>query len=339
MNKILRLMFIPLLLAMVTSLFSNPKSIVAQSESAYDLINAVNSLRTSRGSEPYQIDSGLMAYAQQHADYMASIQSATHTHSDGSVPWDNGIQENVATGTTGIMTISIVINQIWSDWGHWRVMVDYASGAVGAGITTGSDGMTYYVLNVRPATSDSSTSSTLPVGNTMPVNNELTTATVDWIVPLIKSTPNAEGEIIHEVGNGQSLWDIAIAYDVKIDDIRLLNNMAMDSTIINVGQQLLIMRVTVSPTLPEVEATVPVQEASATPTATVTPSPIAISTIKLEQEVLITPENEGTNTPETKNQIFYALITIAMVGLLFFSFFGFMRVKENLDNEKSTKDD
>lgn len=313
-------------------------AIQAQSETAYDLINVVNALRISRGSEPYQIESGLMAYSQQHADYMASIQTATHTHSDGSVPWDNGIQENVATGTTGIMTISIVVNQIWSDWGHWRVMVDYASGAVGAGITTGSDGMTYYVLNVRPGTSVSSTSPTQSTGNILPVNSGPATATVDWIIPVIKSTPNADGEIIHEVGNGQSLWDIAIAYDVKIDDIRLLNNMAMDSTIINVGQQLLIMRVTVSPTLLEVEATVTVREASTTPTATVTPSPIAISTINLEQEVLITPENEETTTPETRNQIFYALITIGMVGLLFFSYFGFMRVKENLNNEKLNKD-
>ena len=324
---------------MVTSLFSYPKSIVAQSETAYDLINAVNSLRTSRGSEPYQIDSGLMAYAQQHADYMASIQSATHTHSDGSVPWDNGIQENVATGTTGIMTISIVVNQIWSDWGHWRVMVDYASGAVGAGITTGSDGMTYYVLNVRPSTSDSSTSSTLAEGNAVPVNSELPTATVDWIVPINKSTPNADGEIIHEVGNGQSLWDIAIAYDVTIDDIRLLNNMAMDSTIINIGQQLLIMRVTVSPTLPELEATAIVPELLETPTKTITPTPVLIQSRTVVEEVLITPEIEETTTPDSKNQIFYGLITIGLIGLLFFSYFGFMRVKENIKSENPKDDD
>lgn len=339
MKKIIRLIFIPLLLAMVTSLFSYPKSIVAQSETAYDLINAVNSLRTSRGSEPYQIDSGLMAYAQQHADYMASIQSATHTHSDGSVPWDIGIQENVATGTNGIMTISIVVNQIWSDWGHWRVMVDYASGAVGAGITTGSDGMTYYVLNVRPSTSDSSTNSTLTEGNTVPINSELPTATVDWIVPMIKSTPNADGEIIHEVGNGQSLWDIAIAYDVTIDNIRLLNNMAMDSTIINVGQQLLIMRMTVTPTLPEAEETVILPEMLATPTTTKTPTPVVIQSSTAGEEVSITPEIDETTTSETKNQIFYGLISIGLVGLLFFSFFGFMRVKENIKSENPKVDD
>ncbi len=141
--------FLAILLTAAGYFFAPQRTTLAQSESAYDLINTVNTLRASRGLEPYAIDSYLMGYAQQHAEYMASIQTATHTHSDGSVAWTSGIQENVAMGTDGIINTSIVVYQIWSDYIHWHTMVDFTSGGVGAGIAVGEDGMVYFVLNVR----------------------------------------------------------------------------------------------------------------------------------------------------------------------------------------------
>jgi len=78
MRKSTILYTILFLLSFIVSLFLYPGVVHAQTENAYDLIGTVNGLRASMGLEAYQIDSYLMSYAQQHAEYMASIQSASH---------------------------------------------------------------------------------------------------------------------------------------------------------------------------------------------------------------------------------------------------------------------
>lgn len=45
-------------------------------------------------------------------------------------------------------------------------------------------------------------------------------ASNDFIVLIIASTPDENGFVYHEVQHGQLLWVIAIEYGVKIDEIR-----------------------------------------------------------------------------------------------------------------------
>jgi len=321
--------FLVIFLTLVAFLFSSSEKTLGQSESAYDLINTVNTLRASKGLEPYTIDSSLMGYAQQHAEYMASIQSATHTHSDGSVAWTNGIQENVAMGTDGIINSSVVVYQIWSDYIHWHTMVDFTSGGVGAGIALGEDGMVYYVLNVRAQDEVQPVVPTTSSGSVVATSSGTRTATPDLISLMIKSTPAADGSITHVVGYGQSLWSIATAYKIKIDQIRALNGIPQDYSTINTGQELLIKpaftpTVTFSEdeiaTLTKMfEPTTP--PATLTRTATLTPRPSRSPTMKATTPL---PEDKSQND---QNSTGLVVTGISLVGLIVVVVFGFLKTR------------
>jgi LysM repeat protein len=326
-NKVINI-FLAILLTAAGYFFAPQRTTLAQSESAYDLINTVNTLRASRSLEPYAIDSYLMGYAQQHAEYMASIQSATHTHSDGSVSWTSGIQENVAMGTDGIINTSIVVYQIWSDYVHWHVMVDFASGDVGAGIAVGEDGMVYFVLNVRAEDEVQPIEPTSWSGQVIATSSGTRTATPDLISLMIKSTPGVDGSVIHVVGYGQSLWSIATAYKIKIDQIRALNGIPQDYSTINTGQELLIQPAftpTATFSSEEIatltkmfEPTTPPATSTKTTTSTPLPSP--------------TPTFAATSLPVEKsesgeNPTGLVVMGISLVGLVVVVIFGFFKTR------------
>src|SRR6266540_3681062 len=109
----------------------------AQSSTAMEIINHVNGLRASRGLPPYHIDAGIMAYAQEHSEYLASIHHGTHIHQDGKLPQDHGLQENVAGGDIGLITPENAVYEIWQDAGHLRTMIN-SSGWVGVGVARDS---------------------------------------------------------------------------------------------------------------------------------------------------------------------------------------------------------
>ena len=58
------------------------------------------------------------------------------------------------------------------------------------------------------------------------------------IFPVQTVTPRPDGSRVHEVQPGQSLWSIAVAYGVKIQDILRANNLADNQTTIYSGQKL-----------------------------------------------------------------------------------------------------
>lgn len=306
------------LLFLVTVLFSSLLTVSAQSVTAYDLINTVNTLRTSNGLVPYQIDPWLMAYAQEHSDYQAATNTSTHLHSDGLLPQQRGLQENVASGDEEFMTADLVVNVIWADSVHMKTMVGYSTGFIGAGVAS-DNGKLFLTIDVRPG-DDSTTVTTVSPGTTIP------------IVPLETSIPRADGSIVHVVGYGQTLWSIALVYGVTTDDIRRLNNIADDSTAIYVDQVLLIRldsQVTANQSgIPPASITltlmyaIPPFTATPFPTATVTPSTLLASTLT---EVPFVP-----GTVLARNKVLYVgvLLAIYVAVLLAVVKFGFRKYNQ-----------
>jgi LysM repeat protein len=251
----------PLLLAFIL-LVLLPRSAAAAPRSAgpMDVIAAVNALRASYGLPAYAVDGGLMAFSQSHTDYQASIGYPTHQHKDGTYPDAHGVYENIAV-TSGF-NLDFVMNTVWSDEIHMTTMVGIPTGYIGAGVATGSDGDTYYTIDVRKTSGQvglpSRAVATLSAGGAA---NQTLFATQPPIAPLVTATPRANGFLVHTVGYGQTLWDIAVAYGVHIDDLRALNSIPDGSVAIYTGQKLLV-RVPLPST-----ATAAVKTASAAPAA------------------------------------------------------------------------
>lgn len=304
-----------LILFIFWALFAySPVSVSAASFSPSDVISAVNALRAGRGLPPYQVDSELNAYAQQHAEYQAKINFSTHQHSDGSTAQSRGIQENIAAGDNGILTVNIIVNQIWADPIHMQTMVGNSGGYIGAGVAANSS-TTYVTLNVRPG-NDSAPAQAMAV--------DQAGGTPQPIAPLVTNTPGPDGSIVHIVGYGQSLWEIAISYGLTIDQIRGLNGISGDTTSIYAGQRL-VLRLPVSATPTILQS--PTVTETPTPSRTPSPSPTRLPP-KATRSATASPQPAHTSfaiellSRDTKT-LGISLIIFAGIGLVLVLYFGF----------------
>jgi len=312
-----------LFLVLIAAWLSLPLVTLAQSETPYDLVNAVNTLRSLHGLEPYRIDPWLMAYAQEHSEYQASIQSGTHLHSDGTLPQDIGLQENVAGGDDGVVTVAVVVYEIWVDWGHRHILIGYSTGDIGAGVALSENGQVYYTVDIRPGE------------EVVPVTTSAGTSAP--FIHLETSVPSENGSIIHIVSYGQTLWSIAKSYGVTVDDIRRLNAIASDSTIIHPGQKLLIRPAyTIKPTLSDETSSVFTQSLI----DTAVPS---MDTMLSTEPVIPSPSFNvmSTNIPadvslKNKGIVPVVVLTIGIIGLLFVTIFGFKKSHDDkmIDDQK-----
>jgi spore germination protein YaaH len=99
-----------------------------------------------------------------------------------------------------------------------------------------------------------------------------------YSIPVALSTARPDGDVVHEVKYGQTLWSIAIQYGTTIEQLKRLNNLT-DDTVIQ-GWKLLVLKGATQPA--------PV---TATPTAGVVAvrelsTPVPTMTAILAQETL-----------------------------------------------------
>ena len=293
--------------------------------SPYDLINAVNALRASYGLPPYSISSTLMYVAQSHADYMAAIGDVTHTGSGGSSVTERllaagyplagdlslgGFRSENITGGGENKTAQEAINGWTGDAPHLNTMISPNLTEIGAGVAV-ANGRVYYVIDCAlPTTSGATQSSASGVSGASTV--------LPGEVPIpavVVSTPNETGAVIHEVLPGQTLWQIAIAYNAKIVDIRNLNGLLGDS--IYPGDALVI-RID-QPVVTET----PVSVTTEVPTATFTPT-FTSTSIPPTLESISTPSAPNMVSTDTSSVMTYVigLIALAVLAGGYFAWLG-----------------
>jgi len=247
----------------------------ARLDSASELVRAVNQLRRDNGLPAYQVNNILMAVAQAHSDYQASIGNVTHTGPGGSRPRDRALAAGYGGGGAIFISENIIGGrglsaqgavQSWQgDAPHSNTMLSPNYQDVGAGAAT-SGGVTYYTLDAAyiagaPAPPANNTS----VPGTAAVVTPGPTAVV--IIPVQAATPNPDGSITHVVQQGQAPWNIAAAYKISLDELYALNGI-LPGSFIYPGDKLIIR-------LASATATPTEEAASLTPSASPskTPSP------------------------------------------------------------------
>ncbi len=246
----------------------------AQASDAYSVVAAVNAFRTANGLPALQIDNALMAAAQAHSEYQASIGQVTHTGAGGSRPVNRAaafgfgggaqifVSENIAGGLN--MAIDTAIYSYWQDSLHLHTMLNPAALFIGAGMAKNGD-YVYYTVDTGYyiGASGSGTQPTTAPGETY----DPPPTSGPAIDPFVISTPLADGALVHVVGYGQTLIGIANTYEVEVAEVLNLNNLTLDS-IIYPGDKI-ILKPSYTPTATEIPTT-PVP--TATPSATVIPT-------------------------------------------------------------------
>lgn len=283
--------------------FFLPLSVQADSTpSGSDLAAAVNAYREANGLYDLTMDSALMAAAQGHADWIVETGQGGHTGAGGSDETTRAMWAGYGGGKTikcdeawaSTSSISSAIYSAWSDATHQAVLLNGWGNSytdIGAGVAAYTDGdkkgnyvMVVDVCLMEGKSAPSSYITTTP-GTLVAPSAAATSDINPYIIPITTSTPNPDGSVVHVVMNGQNLLNIALAYGVKMADIRELNGMAEDSTLIYEGQHLVIFGAGSVPTNPPSTET-PVS--SKTPKPTYTPRPTRAA---------FTPTPPGTATP------------------------------------------
>jgi uncharacterized protein YkwD/LysM repeat protein len=264
---------------------------------AYDLIDAVNGLRVSRGLPPYRSNSILMETAQSQASYLASTNGASgHIGPGGTHPIDRAIaagypvsggfiSENWVSGSN--LDAQGAINYWMGDAPHQLTMLSPDLQDIGAGVAQAGN-FYYYVIDCGLASGSAalptaSNGGPVVVASGTPPTQEATQELT--IAPVIVSTPDGKGNIFHIVQPGQTLWQIALAYKTTVNKLQNSNNLS--STNILAGQKLFISYVGTSTPFP------------ATPTNTSNPA----SNTPLPTFIFFTETPTGTSSPTPASPI------------------------------------
>jgi uncharacterized protein YkwD len=312
MKMRIRLLTICLVLA-AASLFSVPvlarprlrtpfqdemSTLVAGPPSPADVINAVNNLRIQHGLNPLTVHDVLMQVAASQANALAaSGGSVGHQRPCGMTLgqelllkgfplWGDLSMDGYRSENWGIaLTAEDAISMWLGDDLHANTMLSPHRSDIGAAVAV-SDQI-YVVLETALQTNNGQHQNTaydiltgIPMTQSACMGWSTQSAEMgplaQYSVPVMMSTARLDGDVVHEVKYGQTLWSIAIQYGTTIDQIKRLNNLTGDTVV--QGWKLLIQKGATQPA-PETATAIGLDVATreistCTPGLTPTPSPV-----------------------------------------------------------------
>ena len=259
-----------------------------------EVLNLVNQLRAANGLAPLKANSALMAAAQAHSEYQASLHIITHYGPGGNGPKDRAASAGYGGGTTFFLSENIyggtnataqhAITWWKGDAPHLNTML--GANSIDAGVGVATDGnLVYYTLDVGYI-SGTPGSGTGDSGATTPVAGATTSVSSNSAV---MATPMPDGSIVHTVKEGQTLWIISAIYNVDLREILRLNNFT-ENTLIYIGQKVIVRE----PGGTLMPSSTPTTPATYTPRPTATRIPRRTAT----EVSLAPPAAESSSQPE-----------------------------------------
>jgi uncharacterized protein YkwD/LysM repeat protein len=272
-----------------------------------DVINAVNNLRLNHGSNALSVHPVLMQVAAEQAGALAASSGMIGHERPcgmtlgqqlltmgfplwGDLSQDGYRSENWVTASTTEEAISFWLG----DDEHTNTMLSEWRSDIGAAVAV-SDQI-YVVLETALSTpSRQMQSPAIPILTSIPVTQAacmgLRTPNAagslsEYSVPVAVSTARPDGDVVHEVKYGQTLWDLAIQYKVSIAEIKRLNGLGEDTIV--PGWKLLIQKAATQPAASLPTSATQVQYPTATPFVFATWTATASATPKPNEAAMLT---------------------------------------------------
>ena len=333
MNKILRITAILSIITFLAICLNLPEPVQAQAGTAWEVLAEINAYRAANGLDPLVENQYLNISSQNHVEWMAETGIYSHTGIDGSTSTDRAIAAGYGGGTSVRvtenwargpgMTASEVVYQSWATSSiHNSQMLTTSYDEFGAGVTLDTDGMTVYVVNFGTVIGGSIQQ---PADTTQATPGPSSTP-APIIQPIVTSTPNPDGSVIHIVQYGETLWNIVEAYNINMPDLLAQNGLTEEDAIFP-DQQLLIIPANTNleetpqtTGTPMAETLTPTLIPSPTETRTPFPSPSAMPT---EQTATPEPRTSFLKTIFSGDTLFVGIGLVAVsvfgIGLLFFT--------------------
>jgi LysM repeat protein/uncharacterized protein YkwD len=277
-----------------------------------EIIDAINALRFSYGLPVLAVHPVLMALAQRQAD---GIAAGLHGHwrpygltlgqllimegypLSGDLTQDGYRSENWMVS----MTAQGAIDAWLEDDEHSNTMLSEFRSDIGAGVSMMRDewgqDQIYVVIETALQTRSGQQQSwardfftRLPsiINGTTSINGTpIPLSEGQYIIPVVESTARPDGDVVHQVQYGQSLWSIAITYGTTIEQLQKLNNLG-DSNTVYEQQLLLVQKGATQPVVLPTQAATTALSSSPSPT----PSPTVTQTV-ITTEAAAQPTGQG----------------------------------------------
>ncbi len=218
-----------------------PDTVLAQGDSGSTVVSAVNAYRVTHGLPALTVNASLMAAAQNHASWMAASYTYSHTGDGGTSPqnranaagYSGNVLENFFLG--GSASSQDAVN--WWDTSpvHKAGMLATPHTEVGAGFASNGDVRIFVLMVGNPVPP---TPVPRVASGGAAVEEEEEEAGPPMIM-IYKSDPREDGSVVHDVQEGQTLWDISAVYGVGLDELSALNYLK-PGDVIHPGDQILV---------------------------------------------------------------------------------------------------
>ena len=250
-----------------------------------DVINAVNNLRLANGLNTLSVDPVLMEVAAEQASALAASEGAIgHARpcgmtlgqqllSMGYPLWgDLSMDGYRSENWVAASTVEQVMTFWQGDEEHLNTMTSDFRSDIGAAVAVSDQ--VYVVLETALSTpSRKMQHEAYDILTGIPVTQTMCAGFAsgqisDYSIPVAVNTARPDGDVVHEVKYGQTLWSLAIQYKVSIEQIKRLNGL-VDDTVIP-GWKLLIQKAATQPAPPTPTFLLPAPDRTQTPVAIAT---------------------------------------------------------------------